>query len=146
MTKWFQILTSRYHYRWQLWVRHIIQNCVCTQVQAISKNKNNCPTFHRLLAEDTNNWDTWEAEKNKAYVLWVQWPGFKPEPHHFLPIPLCSIGRVTELLSPQFAHLKWDIVSPGWCSSVDWVWAANQRITSLIPNQGICLECGSGPQ
>ena len=36
--------------------------------------------------------------------------------------------------------------SPGWCSSVDWAQAANQRVTGSIPSQGTCLGCGPGPQ
>ena len=35
---------------------------------------------------------------------------------------------------------------PGWCSSVDWVRAANQRAAVLIPRQGMCLGCRRGPQ
>ena len=35
---------------------------------------------------------------------------------------------------------------PGWCSSVYWAWAENQRVASLIPSQGTCLDCGPGPQ
>ena len=36
--------------------------------------------------------------------------------------------------------------SPGWCSSVDLAWAANQRVAGLIPSQGTCLGCRPGPQ
>ena len=36
--------------------------------------------------------------------------------------------------------------SPGWCSSRDWAQSANQRVTGLIPSQGICLGCGPGSQ
>ena len=32
--------------------------------------------------------------------------------------------------------------SPGWCSSVDWVQAANKGVTGSIPSQGTCLDCG----
>ena len=28
-------------------------------------------------------------------------------------------------------------------SSVDWAWAANQRVTGSIPSQGTCLGCGA---
>ena len=42
-------------------------------------------------------------------------------------------------------HLKLSS-HPDWCSSVDWVWAANQRVTGLIPSQGTRLGCRPGPQ
>ena len=35
---------------------------------------------------------------------------------------------------------------PGWCSSVDWVQAANQRVAGSIPSQGTCLRCRPGTQ
>ena len=35
---------------------------------------------------------------------------------------------------------------PGWCGSVDWVPACNQRVAGLIPSQGSCLGCGPGHQ
>ena len=35
---------------------------------------------------------------------------------------------------------------PGWCGSVDSVWAENQRVASSIPSQGTCLGCRPGPQ
>ena len=38
------------------------------------------------------------------------------------------------------------ILAPGWCSSVDWAWAMNQRVAGSIPSQGTCLGCGPGPQ
>ena len=44
-----------------------------------------------------------------------------------------------------FRPLKSFPRSPGWCSSVDWVWAVNQRVTGLILSQGTCLGCGPGP-
>ena len=40
---------------------------------------------------------------------------------------------------------KW-AKGPGWCSSVDWVWAVKQRVAGSIPSQGTCLGCGPGPQ
>ena len=36
--------------------------------------------------------------------------------------------------------------SPGWCTSVSWTQAGNQRVASSIPSQGTCLGCGPGPQ
>ena len=36
--------------------------------------------------------------------------------------------------------------SPGWCSSVDWVQTAKQRIAGSIPSQGTCLGCELGPR
>ena len=38
------------------------------------------------------------------------------------------------------------VISPGWCSSVDRVRAANQMVASSIPRQGTCLGCRPGPQ
>ena len=34
---------------------------------------------------------------------------------------------------------------PGWCTSVSWTQAGNQRVASSIPSQGTCLGCGPGP-
>ena len=33
-------------------------------------------------------------------------------------------------------------------AAAQWIerWLANQRVTGLIPSQGICLGCGPGPQ
>ena len=39
---------------------------------------------------------------------------------------------------------KW-YLSPGWSTSVDWAWAANQRVAGLIPSQGTWLGCRPGP-
>ena len=33
------------------------------------------------------------------------------------------------------------LISPGWCGSVDWVVAENQKIIGSIPSQGTCLGC-----
>ena len=35
---------------------------------------------------------------------------------------------------------------PGWCSSVDWVQACEQKGPSVQFCQGTCLGCGPGPQ
>ena len=43
-------------------------------------------------------------------------------------------------------HLQKTHCCPGWCGSVDWVQAVNQRVASSIPCQGTCLGCRPGPQ
>ena len=47
--------------------------------------------------------------------------------------------------SHRFRDLKKKL-SPSWCSSVDWTWAANQRISGSIPSQGAYQPCGPGPR
>ena len=48
------------------------------------------------------------------------------------------------IINPFF--IKKNDVSPCWCSSVDWAWAVNQKVTGSISSQGTCLGCGPGPQ
>ena len=40
------------------------------------------------------------------------------------------------------------ILSPALVGVAQWIecWPVNQMVTSLIPSQGTCLGCGSGPQ
>ena len=99
-----------------------------------------CPYFKEEELGPKKWWDCAGVGKSRFPVVDME----KDKQVMNITVDLLTVSR-TDKCEPTFANPVYLTIIKekvsGWCSSVHWAWAVNQRVSGLIPSQGTCLGC-----